>query len=48
MDINQAYCGNHFATYTITELLYCTPETNTMASVYVNYISNKKAKYCTD
>ena len=39
MDVNQTYCGSHFAIYTNTEALCCTPETNIM---YVNYISIKR------
>ena len=35
MDVNQTYCGDeHFAIFTNSESLGCTPETNTM--LYVN------------
>ena len=37
MDGNQTYCGDHFAMYTNTKSLCCTPETNIM--LYINYIS---------
>lgn len=40
MDINQTYCGHHFAKYTITESLYCMPETNVM--LYVSCALVKK------
>ena len=37
ININQAYCGDHFTIYTNIKSLCCTPETNIMQ--YVNYIS---------
>ena len=37
VDINETYCGNHFAVYTIIKLLCRVPEINT---VYVNDTSN--------
>ena len=39
VDINETYCGNHFAVYTIIKSVYSTTETNIM---YVSY--NKKIK----
>ena len=38
MDVNQTYCGDHFAIYTNIESLRCIPETNIM--LYGNYISS--------
>ena len=43
MDVNQTYCGDHFAIYSYVESLCCTSETNIM--LYVNYISIKKTSY---
>ena len=37
MDVNETYCGDHFAIYTNIKSLCCTPETNIM--LYVNYTS---------
>ena len=36
MDVNQTYCGDHFAMYTNIKSLCCTPETNIM---YIDYTS---------
>ena len=40
MNVNWTYCGDHFAVYTNSESLYCTPETNMV--LYVNHISINK------
>ena len=37
-EINQAYCDDHFTTYTYIELLCCTPKTNIVFYIYI-YIS---------
>ena len=42
MDVNQTYCGDHFAIYTNIELLYCTPEINIM--FFLSKISQLKKK----
>ena len=42
MDVNETYCGDHFAIYTNIEPLGCTPKTNTM--LYVNDTAIKKCK----
>ena len=42
MDVNEAYCSQHFAIYTNIESLCQTPETNAM--LYINYISNFKKR----
>ena len=39
MNVNQTYCGDHFAIYTNIKSLYCTPETNVM--LYVKLFLNK-------
>ena len=44
IDINQTYCGDHFAIYTSTEPFYFIPETNIM--LYKLYL-NKKVKFKT-
>lgn len=37
MEVNQTYCGDHFAMYTIIELLSYTPETNIICQSYFSY-----------
>ena len=41
-NVNQTYCGDHFAIYRNIESLCCTPETNII--LYINYTSIKKKK----
>ena len=36
MNVNETYCGDHFAMYTYIKSLCCTPETNVML-----YVSKK-------
>ena len=42
MDVNQTYCGNHFAIYAYIKALYCIPKTNT---IYMSLSSIKKKNY---
>ena len=42
MDVNQTYCGNHFAMSTNIKSLCCIPKTN--ITLYVNYTSIKIVK----
>ena len=37
MDVNETYCGDHFAMHTSVASLYCTPDS---IMIYVNYISS--------
>ena len=42
IDVNDTYCGDHFAIYINIESLCCIPETNIM--LYVNYTSKNGGK----
>ena len=41
-DVNQTYCGDHFAIDTNIKTLCCTPKTKVM---YANYTSIKKKDF---
>ena len=35
-NVNQTYCGDHFAIYTNIESLCCIPETNVICQLHLN------------